>query len=440
MEKAIKISQFQDVFNPAPLSTKKDIEEFYYQTSLARTGDEYSDFVRMLSIQIEDSKDTCLHKIFIGHAGSGKTTELFRLREYLEEKKFVTGFGRCDLDLDGGDVEYIDVLFLILDILVGMCREYSVNLRSQTVKNIYDYWYTEVENIDNTTSYVELGLEDGIEASAKLLTLAKVFAKIKGILKNSSESRMTLRRKVEPKVSELMLQIKDLISYVQEELKKRELREIPVIILDGLDKIPINQARQIFKENGARFADLPIHLIITFPIALTYDSSYQLIQSWFPNPEKLPMIKIQKWNKDHYEEGYVEGINTLKTMVGLRADIELFEESVLETLILNTGGYIRDLFACISKAATRARVRGAETVCMKDAQYALGVLEADLNGRYKEKSIDMLKRVYNGEKYFSASEEITELLQIGVVLEYNGERWCDLHPLVKKWLKEHKKV
>lgn len=70
MEKAIKISQFQDVFNPAPLSTKKDIEDFYYQTSFARTGDEYSDFVRMLSIQIEDSKDTCLHKIFIGHAGS----------------------------------------------------------------------------------------------------------------------------------------------------------------------------------------------------------------------------------------------------------------------------------------------------------------------------------------------------------------------------------
>lgn len=95
MEKAIKISQFQDVFNPAPLSTKKDIEEFYYQTSFARTGDEYSDFVRMLSIQIEDSKDTCLHKIFIGHAGSGKTTELFRLREYLEEKNYVTGFGRC---------------------------------------------------------------------------------------------------------------------------------------------------------------------------------------------------------------------------------------------------------------------------------------------------------------------------------------------------------
>ena len=341
MERAVMISQFQDVFNPAPLSTKKDIEEFYYQTCLARTGDEYSDFVRMLSIQIEDSKDTYLHKIFIGHAGSGKTTELFRLREYLDEKKFVTGFGRCDLDLDGGDVEYIDVLFLILDILVGMCQEYDVRLRSQTVNNIYEYWYTEVENIDNMTSLAEISLEDGAEAGAKLLTLVKVFAKIKGIFKNSTESRVTLRRKVEPKVSELMLQIKDLITYVQEELKKRELRDIPVIILDGLDKIPINQARQIFKENGARFADLPIHLIITFPIALTYDSSYQLIQSWFPNPEKLPMIKIQKWSRDHYEEGYMEGINTLKTMVGLRADIELFEENVLETLILNTGDCLK---------------------------------------------------------------------------------------------------
>ena len=59
---------------------------------------------------------------------------------------------------------------------------------------------------------------------------------------------------------------------------------------------------------------------------------------------------------------------------------------------------------------------------------------------HKEKFNDMLKRIYHGEKYFSASEEITELLQLGVVLEYNGERWCDLHPLVKKWLKEHNRV
>lgn len=440
MQKAIKVSQFQDVFNPAPLSTKRDIEEFYYQTSLARTGDEYSDFVRMLSIQIEDSKDTCLHKIFIGHAGSGKTTELFRLRDCLEEERFVTGFGRCDLDLDGGDIEYIDVLFLILDILVGMCQRYNVKLRTQTINNIYDYWYTEVESIDNTTSLAETEVESSLEADANFLMLIKIFAKIKGILKNSTESRTTLRRKVEPKISELMAQIKNLIFYIQEELKAQGLREIPVIILDGLDKIPINQARQIFKDNGGRFADLPIHLIITFPIALTYDASYQLIQSWFPNPEKLPMIKIHKWNKDHYEEGYMEGINTLKTMVGLRADTELFEEKVLETLILNTGGYIRDLFACISKAATRARVRGVDVIGMTDAEYALGVLEADLNGRYKERSTEILKKIYNGEKYFSASEEITELLQIGVVLEYNGERWCDLHPLVKKWLKEHNRV
>lgn len=440
MEKAIKISQFQDVFNPTPLSTKKDIEEFYYQTSLARTGDEYSDFVRMLSVQIEDSRDSYLHKIFIGHAGSGKTTELFRLREYLEEKNFVTGFGRCDLELDGGDIEYIDVLFLILDILVGMCKEYDIKLQEKTINNIYEYWNTEVESIDNTASFAEADIEGSLEASANFLTLIKIFSKIKGVLKNSTESRMTLRRKIEPKVSELMMQIKDLIVYVQEELKEQGLRDIPVIILDGLDKIPLDKARQIFKENGARFADLPIHLIITFPIALTYDASYQLIQSWFPNPEKLPMIKIRKWNKDHYEEGYIEGINTLRDMVQLRADTNLFEKDVLETLILNTGGYIRDLFACISKAAARARVRSAETICIKDAELALGALETDLNGRYKEKSIETLKKIYSGEKYFSASEEITELLQTGVVLEYNGERWCDLHPLVMKWLKEHKKV
>ena len=36
--------------------------------------------------------------------------------------------------------------------------------------------------------------------------------------------------------------------------------------------------------------------------------------------------------------------------------------------------------------------------------------------------------------------KITVLLQIGAVLEYNGTRWCDLHPLVEKWLIENNKI
>ena len=77
---------------------------------------------------------------------------------------------------------------------------------------------------------------------------------------------------------------------------------------------------------------------------------------------------------------------------------------------------------------------------MDDAIIALDNLESDINGRYGSRMIPIMKEIYDGDKYVSSSDEMTQLLQIGAVLEYNGQRWCDLHPLVEKWLKEHGKI
>lgn len=68
------------------------------------------------------------------------------------------------------------------------------------------------------------------------------------------------------------------------------------------------------------------------------------------------------------------------------------------------------------------------------------MLESDLNGRYSDTLIGKMEDIYKGNKYVSSSEEITTLLQIGAVLEYNGSRWCDLQPLVEKWLIENHKI
>ena len=123
-----------------------------------------------------------------------------------------------------------------------------------------------------------------------------------------------------------------------------------------------------------------------------------------------------------------------------RANLELFEEGVLANLIQMTGGYIRDLFRCISRATVRARLRGADAIAMEDAEIALNNLESDINGRYGDEMIPIMKKIYDGEKFVSSSDDMTELLQVGAVLEYNGQRWCDLHPLVEKWLRNHNRI
>lgn len=130
----------------------------------------------------------------------------------------------------------------------------------------------------------------------------------------------------------------------------------------------------------------------------------------------------------------------MRSIIGKRAELSLFSEDALSDLIRYTGGYIRDLFRCICEAALRARLRKSPVIEQEDAGKALAVLESDINGRYSDELIGKMEDIYKGKKHVSSSEEITVLLQIGAVLEYNGTRWCDLHPLVEKWLVENNKI
>ncbi|MCH5263875.1 MAG: ATP-binding protein [Lachnospiraceae bacterium] len=437
--RATELLQMQDAFSPYPLHTQEEIANFYYETAEARTGDKYSDFVESMVIQVLDSGNSALHKLFIGHAGSGKTTELFRLYQRLKEENYFVCFGRCDIDLDSGDVEYTEVLFYILDLLIHKAQEKSIYIKESVLDDIIAYW-TSIQEIDiSAYQQKELDVEGGFKAGIKLMSVLEIMAGIKGILKSSEETKRQIRQCINPRSSELMSRIKEVIDNLEEELQRKNYPKLPFIILDGLDKIPLEQARKIFKENGSKFSELPIHLLVTFPIALTYTEEYRNIQIWLPNPEKLPMIKLKNWVNDHYELEYTEGIEVMRKIVEKRADLSLFEENVLDLLICQTGGYIRDLFRCIGKAAIRARVRRVNTISMEDAQLALNTLESDINGCYSSDLIPAMKDIYMGHKHVNSSEEITKLMQVGAVLEYNGTRWCDLHPLVEKWLLEHQK-
>lgn len=439
-KKARELSQIQDAFNPNPLTEKNELDEFYMNTSFARTGDEYSDFVQMVSMQLQDSTEVFQHKLFIGHPGCGKTTELYKLLQKTKEMNFASCMGRCDLELDSADIEYTDVLFLILDLLVRMAKEYEIEFDSRLAQSIYDYWKQDIELISTSTTEKESVISGEFDGTVGLSGLIKIMAQIKGVIKNSFDSRKQIRSHIDPSSSELVSRIQDVIEIISKACAEKGMNKIPLIILDGLDKIPLAQAIKIFRENGSKFSSLQVHLIVTFPISLTYSKEYGDIQIWFPNPEKLPMIKIKKWEKTHYADGYQEGIDTMRQIVEKRAELSLFEENVLDQLIQYTGGYIRDLFRCISKASVRARMRNSTTISMKDAEISLNNLESDLNGRYNDELIPIMRKIYNGEKHVNSSESMIELLQVGAVLEYNGERWCDLHPLVEKWLKEHGKI
>ena len=56
--------------------------------------------------------------------------------------------------------------------------------------------------------------------------------------------------------------------------------------------------------------------------------------------------------------------------------------------------------------------------------------------RIEADDYDFLTNIYNGNKErIQEKERLLKLLQASVVLEYNGKRWHNVHPLVVKFLR-----
>ena len=106
-------------------------------------------------------------------------------------------------------------------------------------------------------------------------------------------------------------------------------------------------------------------------------------------------------------------------------------------MIRYTGGSLRDLFMAVNASAKRAERRSSGTISMEDAQRALEELKTSLTGRIEKKDYDFLLHIYQGNKELIENKEtLLRMLQASVVLEYNGKRWHNVHPLVVRFFVE----
>ena len=77
--------------------------------------------------------------------------------------------------------------------------------------------------------------------------------------------------------------------------KKRGFKDV-LIIVEDLDKIPIDRAESLFFNYASQLAQLQASVIFTFPITLLYNQKLNIIRQYFDYDFELPMIKVN--NKD----------------------------------------------------------------------------------------------------------------------------------------------
>lgn len=428
MKYADKVSEMLNAFSPAPLKIEQ-MDAFYCDDTMEyRTSDKYSS-------PLEDIFDSCQDGgednafLLLGHRGCGKSTELNRLSEKLVSNGYRVKTIVCSLDLDLNNMMYTDLFILMGDALLQIADELNCEIDEELLDGIMDFWQEGTETTilqESESALAEAGVS--AETPGIFTKVFKIFAKIKMDLKYNEETRREYRKKISVRSSEWI----GMLSRIAEEIKGKASGKQPVIIFEDLDKLNPENAWEVFYNYAAVLSGMQFPVIYTFPIALAYDTRFSAMESYFI-AKTLPMIKIETIEGRPFEKG----IGIIQNIVEKRADLQLFEPDVLETLIQYTGGSLRDLFLAINASAKRATRRNGETIAMEDAERALEEIKTTLTRRIERNDYVFLLNVYRGNKELIEDKEmLLKMLQASVVLEYNGKRWHNVHPLVVKFFKE----
>ncbi|NEQ65827.1 MAG: AAA family ATPase [Symploca sp. SIO2D2] len=421
------LDEMYNAFAPTPLQPGDPA----YVDCRAVRGDE--DVVKDLGRTVRRSQQFT-YQLYSGYRGSGKTTELLRLKQDLEERgHLVVYFAADEEDLSVQDAQYTDILLACTRHLLRELKEANpdpiLDWLKGRLRDLKDVMLTEI-NIDKVN--LELGLKE--------------FAKLTTAVRTEPGQRQKIRERIEPHTETLIQALNNFVKDGRSNLPKKAKL---LVIADNLDRIV-----PIFKENGRSnheeiFLDrheqlkaLNCHIIYTVPISMIYSRWATELKDNYGIPLVLPSIMV------HQEDGeaYEIGLEILQTVIQRRIPSQLqgalvpavFEsEAVLREMCLMSGGYVRDLVQLMQQAITKT---DELPIRARAVQRAGDALRDVYRRAVEEEQWDVLRELHKSKKIENEQME-RSLLFSRCMLEYryfddNGDKhtWYDVHPLLWKEL------
>ena len=440
LKKATTVSELASAFAPAPL-TLEDLKDFYVDVDCERDG-----FLsRREEIKKKLEGTDYIKILFAGHRGSGKSTELIKLKKEIEDNSFIVSFSIME-ELDINDIEYIDLIMVMMEKLADRGEAEGLIPNNgrylETIKN----WLTDVTKIkaEETGYMMEVGA--GIQANRGVLSLLiGLIAEFKASIRASSVNKVEYRKVLDKSITILKANCNILINEISMALRNKGKKLL--LIIEDMDKGDIAKVQNIFFNHSGILSELNTRMIFTMSISTLTSTSRGEIKGRF-DLATLPMLKV----KEESGADFDKGIQAIRKIVEKRADLSLFESGILNNMIVRSGGVLRDLFGMIEIAGTSAGFNRLSAVNGQSADYAFNRLKSKYLGTIsigdeKEAGITTdglytkLVEVCNArEKKFPLDKTMLILLSCLAVLEYNGKQWFDIHPAVKALLHEMGKI
>jgi hypothetical protein len=415
LKPAQDLDEMWEIFDPA--TTVDATSAFYVPRN--------EDGLRNLTFNLKKTKRH-FHGFLCGHVGSGKTTELHRLRHdpKINELYFPLMISVLDLKIESINLTHDALLVEIGRLLIE--RTSAKELDPVFSEELADWGKTLIKTFvkDESTN-----LEAGGKGNAW-------FAYFKASLSSRSRWKEEEKSILEPKVQDLI----NILNRMAVDLKNKTGKRL-LVMFDDMEKgdsdADKTMHQRLFLEYYGVLTQPAFTIIYTLPVyfkalpgsRIDKDTiySFSAIRIYEPDQKGEPCPKLNAES---------EGYQQIHDFIAQRLDSSknLLEKDVLDEIIRIGGGLFRETARALKESAYYALMRDAEAVAMQDIDKVYNKLKKEYQPIIRGEAIAILQQVADCKRGWV--EGVEPFLQSRAVVEYeNGDVWLDIRYVLKAYLK-----
>lgn len=363
------------------------------------------------------------HLLFYGHVGCGKSTELRHLCTELHGPR---RYWVVQVDLlkmvDPNNVRYCDVWLAVAQrIIEQAAKTPEIQIADIALQRLFN-WFREIIKTSEDVREMTGELKSEVEVGYQIPLVAKLLSKFTASFKMGNTRREIVREVVNNHYGEFIEALNQVLASLRAELLRTDNGCLPLVWIDGCDRFRGDDWRRFFLDEGNQITQAKCVTIYTAPLALKHHGR-PLAQFDFL---VLPMVKLNDFDSgSKIEVAYA----MMREFLLKRCHYSMFDAPAsLDQLITYSGGNLRDALRLLRLCCESVEQLPFTPATVEDAAYQLA---AEFRGWLTVAHYTTLAECHLNPN-MGQGEQVNQLIEQGVLLEYNTGAWRQAHPVLRK--------
>lgn len=392
------------------------------------------------AIEVETTENgSC--QLFSGFRGSGKSTELLRLRTELVASGYEV------ILVEGAQIINLHQALEPADLLVSVAAGVGLALEetgndSPAKQGIVERLFSFLQNTNVNLTQLHIG------ASADVAGAKVDLGKFAFEIRTNPTFKTQVQNAFRNRLRELVEQFQSFMTQARQLITKKDPARLPVLIVDDLEKVRGTGPEQDLIQKGMEDLFWQFSFALRIPgwhVIWTAPPYLQLLNSDVTNSYDasivLPMVRV--WQNDEHRSPDAQSIAALKACLRRRGDVDslVFKEELLDQLIIASSGHLRDLIVLVRDVVKNRYMQKDPREPMNEYQINRLVTEYvnTSNRPVYDDDVPWLRSIAEKRELRLPNEEMlsraSKLIDTAMVMTYrNGNTWFDVSYPVRQRL------